>query len=597
MERRTAIFLALFAIALPLFAQKTSGTLAGVIVRNGVAIDAAKVELRRGTVVVAQAVAHDGRFRLEAPAGRYQLYVDGAPSREVVISPGIVSGIEETPNRDAESPLFVTTFDAKLLEKLPLDSTFEAPYYLTPGTTRVSNYGGTTALAFVDGSGVLPLALPVEFTESAVAKSAAYGAEYGRATGGIIDVVTRNAIAPINATAFVYYKTRAHDYGRTNGGVTVGGPLVRDRLFAFAGIDHDRMDAPLDDGTRHHFTDDEVLVKADYLVSPRANVSASTISRNRTRTTAANASFVSGNTTFDATASQFELPGSPYETDLVRLGATHSLGNHVIRAGGEDLRADHVVYSPYTGGPVPPALPYFVKKSRPAFWVADTWRAGNSIVVNGGIRSQSAFGDTHWEPRLAVMWQPADGAVHLSASHGVYTAEQVVGYLSVQPVHESTDTTAEVSLPRSGVALRVIHRDIDIANHTVTDPRVVTGTIHYDGAELEFARRFNDTWIRATYVRGHHDSPFVGDADVDTVKLIATTTIAKLDLGATATYESAVPFLDYSPYDSSATRIDFRAAYRVLESLTLIADAVNLTDDETRFYARRSLRAGIRWRL
>ena len=593
MTRRTAIFLALFAVALPLFAQKTSGTLAGVVVRNGVAVDAAKVELRRGSVVVAQTTAHDGRFRIEAPAGRYQLYVDDVATREVLLSPGIVSGIDATSHVDAESPLFATTFDAKLLEKLPLDSVFEATNYLPPGTTRLSTYGGGIAVTFFDGANSLGLQLPVEFFESAVVKNAGYGAEYGRATAGIVDAVTRNAIAPLNATAFAYYKPWTHDYGRTHGGITIGGPIVRDRLFAFAGIDHDRIDDRLYDGSRHQFTDDQVLLKGDYLASPHANVTASTIGRGTFRVIEASGSFVSDNTTIDATASQFNLPRSPYETDLVRLGATHTIGNHTIRAGGEELRADHAVYSPYTGGPVPPPLPRLINASRPAFWIADTWYAGNSIVVNGGIRSQSALGDTHWEPRLAVMWQPAGGAVHVAASHGIYTAEQVVGYLSVQPVHESRDTTAEVSMPRSGVAVRFIHRDIDLSNHDVALSRVFTTTAHYDGAELEWMHRFDNTWIRATYVRGQHQSAFTGDANIDAVKLIATITIAKLDLGATGTYQSAVPF-DYSPYASSATSIDFRASYRLLESLTLIGDAVNILDDQSRFYSRRS---GIRWRL
>jgi hypothetical protein len=590
MTRRIAILPLLFVIALPLFAQKTSGTVAG-------RIDGAKiVELRRGTVIVARATAHEGRFRLEVPAGRYELYVDGTASREVIVSPGIVTGLDPS-HVDAESPLLAATFDSKLIEGLPAEVPIELAYRFTPGdVTSYSLHGAGFLDVNADGIriGQVFLADKAEFIESESVKSGGHGAEYGRAPAAIVDVVTRNTIAPLNATVFLYHRPWKDGFGRTYGGFTAGGPVVRDRLFAFAGYERDRFESestfpPL---PRNHAMSDTVLLKGDYLASPSANVSVTAVALHSIHDGAANATIMRGDTLVDVTASHRSNPVD-FTSDVLRIGTTHSIGDHVIRAGGEELRRETVFYQRDNGGFTRPDKAI---RSNPAFWLADTWYAGNSIIVNGGLRRQSFYGDdAHWEPRLAVMWRPDSGAVHFAASYGKYTGDWQLGYVSQHDVYELTDTIGEIQLPRAGLTARLIHRSTDLKRIELSLPYVQQQSSDFDGAELEWTRRFQQTWFRASYVHGRHQYPFAPDADTDTAKLLVTTTLARLDLGIAATYDSSAQF-DVIPYNSSSTRVDLRAAYRVIDSLTLIADAINITDDEAQFFDRRSFRAGVRWR-
>ncbi|HYK42793.1 MAG TPA: carboxypeptidase regulatory-like domain-containing protein [Thermoanaerobaculia bacterium] len=104
---------------------------------------------------------------------------------------------------------------------------------------------------------------PYQFSQEAVKEfqvnSNAYSAEYGRAGGAVINVVTRSGSNDFHGGAFYYYrdkKLNAKDYtdavaGRAKSpyhfdqfGATVGGPIVRDRVFFFANYDGQRNQTP-----------------------------------------------------------------------------------------------------------------------------------------------------------------------------------------------------------------------------------------------------------------------------------------------------------------------------------------------------------------
>lgn len=100
---------------------------------------------------------------------------------------------------------------------------------------------------------------PYQFSQDAVQEfqvnSNAYSAEYGRAGGAVINVVTKSGTNDFHGSAFEFYRDKslnANDYinvinGRDKGpyhfdqfGASLGGPLVRDRIFFFASYDGQR---------------------------------------------------------------------------------------------------------------------------------------------------------------------------------------------------------------------------------------------------------------------------------------------------------------------------------------------------------------------
>ena len=77
----------------------------------------------------------------------------------------------------------------------------------------------------------------------------AYGAEFGRMSGGQINVITKSGSNVLRGSAYEFHRNDALDarnyfdtggkppFARNQFGVTVGGPLRRDRLFYFAGYE------------------------------------------------------------------------------------------------------------------------------------------------------------------------------------------------------------------------------------------------------------------------------------------------------------------------------------------------------------------------
>jgi hypothetical protein len=92
----------------------------------------------------------------------------------------------------------------------------------------------------------------------------AFSAEFGKAAGGVINVVTRSGTNTLSGNAYVFFRDDALNarnyferfnvlgnaisvekapYGQQQFGGTVGGPIRRDRLFFFGSIEQQRVDA------------------------------------------------------------------------------------------------------------------------------------------------------------------------------------------------------------------------------------------------------------------------------------------------------------------------------------------------------------------
>ena len=100
--------------------------------------------------------------------------------------------------------------------------------------------------------------LNIESVEEVEVKTGGYQAEYGRAIGGVINVITKSGGNELHGDAFLYYDSidtaaepvvpdqhsemRIVDYTRTDFGIDLGGFLSKDRLWFFGA--YDRVELP-----------------------------------------------------------------------------------------------------------------------------------------------------------------------------------------------------------------------------------------------------------------------------------------------------------------------------------------------------------------
>ncbi len=179
----------------------------------------------------------------------------------------IVSG--EAPVIDTTSASTGSNFDSRQIHSLPTGRNYSSVVLVSPGvttqTSNTSNFAGTIAIYgssglensfMLDGSdtsgveyGSQGKNLNFEFIQEVDVKTGGYQAEYGRSTGGIINVVTKSGSNEFHGDVFGYYNAdslQANNkhpdenlYGTNQGfsrydwGVDVGGPVWRDRIWFF----------------------------------------------------------------------------------------------------------------------------------------------------------------------------------------------------------------------------------------------------------------------------------------------------------------------------------------------------------------------------
>lgn len=179
-----------------------------------------------------------------------------------------------------------TTFTAQQLAKLPVGRSIESVALLAPGVVQgdsrypnTASFGGSAASEnafYINGYAVTnPLTnlgsstLPFDGISQMQVITGGYGAEFGRATGGVVNIVTkrggnewefggqltyrpgslradsRDIYYPDNGTAndgLVYQKRSVHEVDSWSYGASVSGPLIKDRLFFYASGEIEEQD-------------------------------------------------------------------------------------------------------------------------------------------------------------------------------------------------------------------------------------------------------------------------------------------------------------------------------------------------------------------
>jgi hypothetical protein len=306
MYARISAFLAACALAFTglASAQELGGSISGRVLDQqklavpGVTVTATGPQGARSAVSDA-----DGRFTIPfLTPGSYDVRAElqGFKSFEqkgVTVSLGQVAdipvgmqvgGVAETISVTAESPLINTrsttigsVMSTDTLRNFPVGRTFAQTLYLTPGVSSSGTAGaanpsisggtGLENLYIVDGANVtntgygglgsysgtfgsLGNATPYDFVKEIQVKTGGYEAEFGQATGGVVNVVTKSGSNQLRGSAFAYAQPdmlqgEFQHYQASNGSVNTeattvsdvglegGFPVIRDRLFFFGAID------------------------------------------------------------------------------------------------------------------------------------------------------------------------------------------------------------------------------------------------------------------------------------------------------------------------------------------------------------------------
>lgn len=303
-------FSLLFAIALagniyaPVFAQAQSNAadLRG-FVRDpqGANVAGATVTASNpATGITRTATTNDEGFYqiINLPPGEYQVAVEGTNFKRAVLSNVVLTvgqradldvalelgGVGESVTIDASTAIELvetsrtsvsTTIEEQRIENLPINERSYLNFALTtsnvtrdnarptgPIPTSGLNVNGQRArsnLIQVDGvdfttngSGGARAAVSQEAVQEFQVTTNSFAAEFGRATGAVVNVVTKGGTNNLDGTVFGFIRNRRFDarnalapvadppFTRAQYGATVGGPLARDRVFFLGSFEQRR---------------------------------------------------------------------------------------------------------------------------------------------------------------------------------------------------------------------------------------------------------------------------------------------------------------------------------------------------------------------
>ncbi|HYU32124.1 MAG TPA: TonB-dependent receptor [Thermoanaerobaculia bacterium] len=218
-------------------------------------------------------------FTLEGFAAESRKDVTVALAKDTALNPSLRTAVAEEITVTAEVPVVNTTttelgtsLDSRSLETLPTGRNYSSVVQITPGVSSDANaentgqssitvYGSTGAenVFYVDGVnttgveyGFQGKELNFEFIEAVDVKTGGYEAELGRATGGVINVITKSGGNEFHGDVFGYYDSDSlqssadqvvatsgtvNGYTRDDYGIDLGGYVLRDKLWFFAAYD------------------------------------------------------------------------------------------------------------------------------------------------------------------------------------------------------------------------------------------------------------------------------------------------------------------------------------------------------------------------
>ncbi len=292
------LFLALsFALlSTTAFAQSsTTGSIEGRVVDvNGAAVPGVGVSVKSPNLISPQSATTDdqGNYRvLSLPPGKYTVVIEATKGfarfeqtvdvnlsktsaldvllqaanvgATVTVTESAGAGIDATANTSGSN------ISTEQFSNFPTQRTVQSLYSIAPTVARsglrdasgrdrdpsVAGSSGPENNYILDGVNTTDPAfggsganLPFEFVQEVEIKTGAYGAEYGKSTGGIFNVITKSGGNEVHGDGFGYFSMKGlvrgtnqfpftgsapNGFSEIDAGIDVGGPIKKDKLWFF----------------------------------------------------------------------------------------------------------------------------------------------------------------------------------------------------------------------------------------------------------------------------------------------------------------------------------------------------------------------------
>jgi outer membrane receptor protein involved in Fe transport len=319
-------FMFVVTMALTLFAvsamaqTSTTGSIEGTVLDpNGAAVKGATVTVTSPNLISPQSATSDdgGRYTiLNLPPGQYKVSVDaqgfGKSEKE-----NVAVNLGKTSTADVQLSLATATASVTVtggaavdtaqnttgsnvsteqFSNFPTQRTVQGLYTIAPTVTRsglrdatgrdrdpsVAGSSGPENNYILDGVNTTDPAfggsganLPFEFVQEVEIKTGAYGAEYGKSTGGIFNVITKSGTNEFHGDLFGYGTTKglvrevknfpftgsaANGFSEVDLGADIGGPLVKDKLWFFGAFNPQKRKNYYLTQTFHNAVDNKVTI-------------------------------------------------------------------------------------------------------------------------------------------------------------------------------------------------------------------------------------------------------------------------------------------------------------------------------------------------
>jgi len=298
--RTCAALFAVLLLALPAVAQEQTGSIQGVVKdSSGAVLPGVTVEARSPSAVGVSSAVTDsnGNYRFPAlPPGTYEVSASLQSFVPVKVSDAVVTlgkqltidltlklaGVSESVTVTGESPLIdvkqnaaFATIQRETIDRIPKGRDFQSILKTAPGAQEEAKSGGIQIDGasgsenrwVIDGidttnlqSGVSGKTMLLDFVQEVQVKSSGYNAEFGGATGGVVNVLTKSGSNQFHGQGGTYYQNQnmmgairpqvrfnpQHTSIGETGMITpdddwtywspiadVGGPIMRDKLWFY----------------------------------------------------------------------------------------------------------------------------------------------------------------------------------------------------------------------------------------------------------------------------------------------------------------------------------------------------------------------------